>query len=197
MQYSRRPVTSPFTTPRFFSETRLMRSDNPRRVPATEPTAKLRMNRTGYSLLAILGKAALAPSTKQHRPKPLNRAFLYFSPIPVRSRAPKAPPTSMVAVFTMVPNIILSNCLYLSVFFYRTQRHGDAEGIPCPSPCPCVSAFTQSSTTIVRSPDYRLSPKSLLNFATNFSCQSPMGFRRPKKKRSTSGSSSHCRPPMR
>ena len=44
---------------------------------------------------------------------------------------------------------------------------------------------------------YKLSPKSLRNFATSCSCQSPMGSRRPKKKRSDAGSSTKISPPTR
>ena len=43
---------------------------------------------------------------------------------------------------------------------------------------------------------YRLSPKSSRNLAASFSCQSPIGLRRPKKNRRTLGSSIHSRPPI-
>ena len=44
---------------------------------------------------------------------------------------------------------------------------------------------------------YKLSPKSSRNLAASLSCQSPIASRRPKKKRSTSGSSTHFKPPIK
>ena len=43
---------------------------------------------------------------------------------------------------------------------------------------------------------YKLSPKSSLNLETSSSCQWPISFKRPKKKRKTLGSSTHFKPPM-
>jgi hypothetical protein len=71
------------------------------------PIAREAINRTGYSLFAILGKEALIPRTIQQSPKASNNAFLYFSFIPVPRKEPNTPPISIVAVFTIVPNIYL------------------------------------------------------------------------------------------
>lgn len=85
-----------------------MRPDRSRRVPMIPPMARLRMKRTGYSLLAILGRVALAPSTRQQSPRALKSEVLYLSPMPERTRAPKVPPMRMVQVLTIVPNMACS-----------------------------------------------------------------------------------------
>lgn len=112
--YSKIPVTNPLrlliSFPCFALSLAFKRSIRPERlsfVPITAPIAKLRINMTGYSLLAILGKDAFTPSTRHASPSALNIADLYFSPIPSRTIAPKAPPTSIVLVFTIVPNIFI------------------------------------------------------------------------------------------
>ncbi len=112
MQYRSIPVTNPlsalFSLPDFWLSLVFQRSICPERsslVPIIPPIAILRINKTGNSLLAILGRAALTPKMIQHRPSPLKRACLYLSPIPLRNKVPKVLPTIMVAVFMMVPSI--------------------------------------------------------------------------------------------
>ena len=123
IQYSRQPVTRPAPLPSSPRGGRLSAAELPSSsgeglgegaglslptrlslVPTSPPTARLRIKSTGNSLFAILGSAAFMPSTRQQSPKPSKRAFLYFSPMPERTKAPKALPTTMAQVLTIVPN---------------------------------------------------------------------------------------------
>ena len=98
--------------------------DRSSQVPTSPPIARLRMKRTGNSLFAILGNEAFIPSTRQQSPKPLNNAFLYFSAMPERTKAPKAPPTSIVTVLIIVPStafIFRFDYLLFTIFILRRE----------------------------------------------------------------------------
>ena len=106
MQYSSKPVDSPLTDSFLLPESLSTRSASLSLVPITPPRVRLRMNRTGKSLLPMLDNVALLPRSRQHSPSALNIEVLYLSPIPVLTMAPNAVPTISVPVFTMVPNIL-------------------------------------------------------------------------------------------
>lgn len=81
--------------------------DRSSHVPITAPMDRLRINNTGYSLSAILDRAAFAPRTRQASPSASNIAPLYLLPIPSRTKAPKVLPITIVAVLTIIPSIVI------------------------------------------------------------------------------------------
>jgi len=113
MQKSRQPVKTPSNSPLKGEDRRSMRPAKSSFVPISPPMARLRMKRTGNSLRAMLGRAAFMPSTRQQSPSPSNSVFLYFSPMPVRTKAPKVLPTMIAQVLIIVPST------YLILQFYN------------------------------------------------------------------------------
>ena len=102
-QAEMRPLARP--SPPRRAMTALARPSRSSAVPATPPTARLRINRTGNSLLGRFWVKVLMPSAMEARPMAKYSTSRYRSPKPFFRRLPVTDPTRIQAVLTIVPII--------------------------------------------------------------------------------------------